>query len=53
MKLKELSLEIKPTIILRVIPNWFVNTWNLTNGEIRKHYSFYWLIFEITFKIRK
>lgn len=53
MKIKELSLQIKPTIIFRVIPEYSKDVSKFSDNTERNWYCFNWLIFEITYKIRK
>lgn len=52
-RIKELSLQIKPSIIFRVIPEYSKSVYIISDNTQRNWYCLGWLIFEITFKIRK
>ena len=53
MKIKELSLQIKPTIIFRVIPEYSKSVSVFSDNTERNWYCLDWLFFEIKYKIRK
>lgn len=53
MKIKELSLQIKPSIIFRVIPEYRKAVSKFSDNTERNWYCLDWLFFEIKYKIRK
>lgn len=44
MKIKELSLQIKPSIIFRVIPEYSKSGYIISDNTQRNWYCFNWLI---------